>query len=226
MVQHFTTYNAEQHLLLPTDRILAAVSGGVDSMTLLWLLLQANYKVAVAHCNFALRGAESDGDEHFVSDFAKKYNLPCFTRRFDTAAYASKNKLSIQMAARELRYQWFAQLADTQGFTKIAIAHNANDAVETFFLHLTRGTGLQGLTGMAAKQEKIVRPLLFATRPQIVAYAQSQRIVFREDSSNSSTKYTRNYIRHKVVPALQEINPAFLLTMQQNLAHLAQSNKI
>ncbi|GHT66845.1 tRNA(Ile)-lysidine synthase [Bacteroidia bacterium] len=226
LFSQFNKYNASQQLLLPSDRILVAVSGGVDSMTLLSLLLRAQYQVAVAHCNFSLRGSESDGDEQLVVDFARENQIQCFVKRFDTAAFAEENAFSIQVAARQLRYTWFYELLETQGFTKLSIAHNANDSVETFFINLLRGTGLQGLTGIAARQGKTVRPLLFAQRSQILAYAQSHEIRFREDSSNASTKYTRNAVRHLIVAELQKLNLAFLPTMQDNLERLIQANNI
>ena len=226
LLRQFASYNALLCLLNPSDRILAAVSGGVDSMTLLFILLNQNYSTTAAHCNFALRGLESDGDEHLVTAFAQQNGIPCLVKRFDTAVFAEQNRLSIQMAARRLRYEWFAEMAAAQGFTKIAIAHNANDAVETFFVNLVRGAGVQGLTGIAPRQGRVVRPLMFAQRAQILDFARQSSIPFRTDSSNASVKYLRNQIRHLVLPALQGISPPFLDTMQNNLECLSQAAQV
>ncbi|MDR2938210.1 MAG: tRNA lysidine(34) synthetase TilS [Prevotellaceae bacterium] len=216
----------EQHqLFTPHDHILVGVSGGVDSVALLHLLLCAKYKIAVAHCNFSLRGEESDGDEDFVRALCTKNNLPFFTTKFNTEEYAKAQGVSIQMAARALRYQWFEQVASENSFTKIAVAHNLNDDVETFFINLARGTGLQGLQGISPLQNKLVRPLLFATREEIVRYATQHSIGHREDSSNSSTKYARNFIRHQILPEFAQLNPSFLQSMQQNMARISSAQQ-
>jgi tRNA(Ile)-lysidine synthase len=196
------------------------VSGGVDSVVLLHLLCQAGYRVGVAHCNFALRGKESDGDENFVRELCTKNKLPFFTRKFNTQEYADAQGVSIQMAARTLRYEWFEQVAHENNFTKIAVAHNLNDDVETFFINLTRGTGLQGLSGMSPLQGKIARPLLFAKREEIMSCAKSHHLCYREDSSNSDVKYARNFIRHRILPEFAELNPSFLHSMQQNIGRI------
>ncbi|MDR1226331.1 MAG: tRNA lysidine(34) synthetase TilS [Prevotellaceae bacterium] len=226
MLSRFKKYILANELLLPADKILVAVSGGVDSVLLLHLLLQAGYELVVLHCNFCLRGAESDGDEQLVSELAAIHNLSFESKRFDTQEYAQKKGISIQMAARELRYDYFQQMAEKHGCSKIAVGHNANDTVETFILNLTRGTGIKGLTGIAARQGNIVRPLLFAAREEILEQARLMDMTFREDSSNTSDKYARNRIRHYVVPELQQLNPSFLQTMQQNLQRMGQYQQI
>ncbi|MDR0711086.1 MAG: tRNA lysidine(34) synthetase TilS, partial [Prevotellaceae bacterium] len=184
MLQQFKSYVASNSLLDNTDSVLAAVSGGIDSMAMLHLLLAAGYKTGVAHCNFQLRGEESGGDERMVRERCDKENIPFFAVRFDTGCYAAQKGISIQMAARELRYTWLDSVAVAHGFDKIAVAHNANDEVETFFLNLVRGTGLRGLSGMAAAKGRIVRPLLFASRADILQYVREHDLRFREDSSN------------------------------------------
>jgi tRNA(Ile)-lysidine synthase len=226
VLHQFTSYIARGKLFCHTDSLLVTVSGGVDSMTLLHLLLATGYKVGVAHCNFRLRGEESDGDEQLVRQRCTRENIPLFVAHFDTEKYAGQKGISTQMAARELRYAWFEEVTAAHGFTKIAVAHNANDEVETFFLNLVRGTGLQGLLGMAAAQRKIVRPLLFAPRTEILQYAQEHGIHFREDSSNSHVKYARNRIRINVLPELAKLNPSLLPTMQGNMERLRAAQRL
>lgn len=228
MLYRFQKYVEQHKLFAPTDKVLACVSGGIDSMVLLRLLLEAGYRrcLAVAHCNFGLRGAESDGDERLVRQLCEAECIPFYSTRFDTLSYASEQGISTQMAARELRYGWFYELAAVHGFDKIAVAHNANDEVETFFLNLARGTGLRGLTGIAAEQGRVVRPLLFASRGDIERYASEHGVSFREDSSNSSDKYARNSIRHHVIPLMTELNPSFLSTMQGNMSRLQAAQQL
>lgn len=226
VLQQFKSYIASNKLLGYTNSVLAAVSGGVDSMALLHLLLAAGYKTGVAHCNFQLRGDESDGDERMVREYCDKENIPFFVVRFDVGKYAAQKGISIQMAARELRYTWFESVAAEHGFDKIAVAHNANDEVETFFLNLARGTGLRGLSGMAAAKGKIVRPLLFAPRTDIAQYVREHGLRFREDSSNSQVKYARNRIRIEVIPELAKLNPDFLSTMQGNMERLKAAQQL
>lgn len=195
-------------------------------MVLAWLIRENGISHAIAHCNFSLRDEESDGDELFVRNYAGKYNIPFFPRRFDTAGYASSEGMSIQMAARHLRYEWFDELADREGFDAVAVAHNLNDNAETFFINLLRGTGLNGLTGMSQKYRNIIRPLLFATRDEIALFARQKKIKFREDSSNSGLKYTRNRIRHKILPELAKVNPNALAAITETINHLRGSSEI
>ncbi|MGL5959125.1 MAG: tRNA lysidine(34) synthetase TilS [Bacteroidales bacterium] len=216
-----------KHSLLQADqKILVAVSGGIDSMSLLHLLHQAAHTIIVAHCNFSLRAEASDSDETFVQNFCKQQNIPYFTKRFNTLQYAQSQGLSIQVAARNLRYEWFEQLAQEQHCDKIAIAHTLSDSIETFFINLTRGTGVRGLRGITVQHGKIIRPLLFATRSELEQYATQEQITYREDSSNNDTKYKRNFIRHKIVPHFKEANPAFEHTMQANMQRIAISQHL
>ncbi len=220
-------YIRENGLLAPGDRVLLAVSGGVDSMAMLSLFAEAladgGWPVAVAHCNFGLRGEEGDEDTELVKAEAARYGLTCHVRNFDTRAEMERTGESVQMAARRLRYDWFGRLCAEHGYTVVAIAHQADDSVETFFINLFRGTGLRGLTGINPVNGRVVRPLLFATRKEIAEYAHVNGIAYREDSSNRSTKYLRNKIRLGLIPRLREINPRFGETMRRNVDRLTQT---
>lgn len=219
MLASFLTFINSNHLFSVQDSLLVAVSGGKDSMVMLDLLQKGNFKISVAHCNFQLRGEASTADEQFVAAYCDKHQLPFFVNRFETETYAYQRGISIQMAARELRYAWFAELMQRFTFDYLLTAHHLNDNLETALLNLTKGTGITGLTGMAAKSNTLVRPLLFAERAEIDEYATITGIRWREDASNSSVKYQRNLLRHKVIPILKEINPrveqAFLRTQQR-----------
>ncbi len=226
MLDDFAKYIEENHLFGKNDRILLAVSGGIDSMVMAHLFLAAGYKTGIAHCNFCLRPEESDKDEDLVRVFASENHIPFYPIRFETRAYARQHGISIQMAARELRYEWFEKIRTETGFDFIAVAHNLNDNIETLLINLTRGTGITGLTGMRPVSNRIVRPLLFATRRRIADYRDSQNVLFREDKSNAETKYTRNKIRHLVVPVLKEINPSVEETLNETAGRLAGINEI
>ena len=202
------------------DPLLVAVSGGIDSMVLCDLLLKSGYVFSVAHCNFQLRGADSDNDELFIKDFCERHKISCFIRKFDTLAIVRAEKKSIQETARDLRYAYFAELlVENSNLKYIVTAHHASDNVETVLYRLAKGTGLKGLTGIAAKDEQrhIVRPLLFAFKNDIRAYALENNIAFREDISNESDKYRRNYIRHHIVPSFENINPSFEKTFANGI---------
>ncbi len=216
----FERYIADHTLLRAGDRVLIAVSGGVDSMVLLSLMAQTGRDIAVAHCNFGLRGKESDEDEMMVRETVNKLGIPFYNRRFDTLGEMERTGDSVQTAARRLRYTWFKELCHEYGYTVVAIAHHADDSIETFFINLFRGTGLKGLTGISIVNGRVIRPLLFATRRDILDYAAANHINFREDSSNRSTKYLRNKIRLGLIPRLLEINPRFGATMGQNVQRL------
>jgi len=221
----------QQHLndnfaFLEGKQLLLAISGGIDSMVLLELFLNLPYTIAVAHCNFGLRGAESDGDESFVKQWCAKNNIRFFTTRFATQEYAETEKCSIQLAARELRYNWFSALLENEGFDYLLTAHHLDDTLETFLINLTRGTGLEGLTGIPAQNGTVIRPLLPFGRDKIEAYATANSIAWREDSSNASDKYLRNRLRHQVVPILKELNPNFLNGFQDTLEHLQQTETL
>lgn len=216
----------EKSLFSIDDNLLVAVSGGVDSVALCYLLNSCGYKIAIAHCNFQLRGEASDGDETFVKTLAKDLGVICHTKRFDTEGYVLEKKLNTQLAARELRYQWFEELRHEFGYKYVITAHHATDNIETVLYNFTKGTGLRGLTGMKPKNNAIVRPLLWAQKEEVLAFAAAQNLDFREDASNESDKYTRNYIRHHIVPALHHINPSFETTAIENLKHLTETQAL
>ena len=221
----------QQHInnkfpFLKDAKLLVAVSGGVDSMVLTQLLSILKFNISLAHCNFKLRGVESDLDATFVNEFAKKHPINCFIKSFDTKKIAAKNKQSTQIAARNLRYQWFQEMASKHGFDYILTAHHADDNLETFLINLTRGSGLDGFTGIPAIQKNIVRPLLIFSRAEIVKYATENTISWREDESNSTTKYLRNKIRHQVVPVLKEINPSLLNSFSKTIENLQESRQL
>ena len=213
-------------LLGPRDKILLALSGGIDSIVLFDLLVHCGFSISVAHCNFKLRGKESDADEVFVRSLCKKYAIPCFVKSFETEAYATKNKISIQMAARELRYKWFNELRENKGLDCICTAHHKSDVVETMLINLIRGTGISGLHGIQAKHGFIVRPLLFAKKNDILNYAQKHKLKFREDSSNASDDYLRNKIRHHVIPELVKVDPDFERGFFDTANHIQKSESL
>jgi len=215
MISGFSKFISENNLIKPSDRILLAISGGIDSMVMAHLFHMLNYKTGIAHCNFSLRGDESDKDEELVRQFASENRIPLFAIRFETKTYAIQHKLSVQMAARELRYNWFEQIRIENGFDLIAVAHNLNDNIETVLINLTRGTGIAGMTGMRPLSNRIIRPLLFAAREKIVNFQTEHGIIFREDRSNADTKYVRNKIRHLIIPVLKEINPSIETTLSE-----------
>ena len=221
--EKFSSYVRERSLCTADERILLAVSGGVDSMVMLSLFVRCGYRVGVAHCNFQLRGREADEDDVLVEQQAARYGVPYFGARFDTLAEVAATGDSVEMAARRLRYGWFDKLCDEHGYDKIAIAHHADDSIETFFINLLRGTGLRGLTGISTRMGRVVRPLMFASRREILEYAVAQKIPFREDSSNRSTKYLRNKIRLGLIPRIREINPKFTDLMRRNIERLTDT---
>ncbi|KUG09573.1 tRNA lysidine(34) synthetase TilS [Solirubrum puertoriconensis] len=219
MLDRVREFIAENNLFNPeTDQLLVAVSGGMDSVVLLDVLHCLGVGVAVAHCHFGLRGEEADADEEFVRKLAKKYDAPYFAEFFDTKGFAAQEGLSTQMAARVLRYQWFEQVRRTQQLGYIATAHHRRDAAETMLLNLTHGTGLRGLHGIPARQGHVVRPLLGIGKEDMFDYVVERRLVWREDSSNESTAYQRNKLRHDVLPTLRELNP----NLDETLRHTAE----
>jgi tRNA(Ile)-lysidine synthase len=208
---------------LKQKKLLLAVSGGLDSMVLLHLFQELQYDIAIAHCNFQLRGIESFGDQKFVQDYAEANGIPVFVTQFDTEAFAKDYKLSTQVAARELRYNWFYELLENENYDYILTAHHADDNLETFLINLTRGTGLEGLTGIPVQNDKVIRPLLFLSRHEIDDYAKVHSIQWREDSSNASDKYVRNKIRHHLIPVLKELNPNFMSSFLKTESYLQES---
>ncbi len=226
MLKEFQKYIEQNLSFLLDKKLLIAISGGIDSVVLAYLLHKLNYKIALAHCNFQLRGNESNLDEEFVKNIAKKINIEIFTTKFNTKQYAENQKLSIQLSARELRYKWFEKLLEEQQFDYLLTAHHADDNLETFLINLSRGTGLDGLTGIPQKNGKIVRPLLKFSREEIEKYAVENQILWREDQSNSETKYLRNKIRHKIVPNLKELNSKFLENFSKTINYLQDNQQI
>ncbi|WP_418604096.1 tRNA lysidine(34) synthetase TilS [Hwangdonia sp.] len=226
MLEQFKDHIKKDFSFLKKSKLLIAISGGMDSVVLTHLCHQLKLNIALAHCNFNLRGHESDDDETFVLDVAEDLELEVFIESFDTETFAKDNKISIQMAARELRYNWFDELANQLKFDYILTAHHADDNLETFLINLSRGTGLEGLTGIPAINEKLIRPLLPFSRESIETYANTKKMKWREDSSNASTKYLRNKLRHDVIPVLKEVNPQWLQNFQNTLKHLNGSSHI
>ena len=225
LLQAFEKYVERHELFSHEDKILLTVSGGVDSMVMLSIFVRLDYNVEVAHCNFGLRGKESDEDTEMVLCECEKLGIVCHTKNFDTLGEMARTGDSMEMTARRLRYEWFYELCQTEGCTVIAVAHHANDSIETFFINLLRGTGLRGLTGINRQYGRVVRPLLYATRKDILEYAVQNHIPYREDSSNRSTKYLRNKIRLGLLPLLQEINPKFTALMRGNLYRLNDAQR-
>ena len=221
MLQDFLTFINQNGLFQPTDRLLLAVSGGLDSTVLTHLCARARLTFGVAHCNFQLRGRESAAEEAFVRDLAVAQGADFFVERFDTLAFAAQNGLSTQMAARELRYARFEKIRQEHHYDWILTAHHQNDLLETVLLNLTRGVGWRGLQGILPKNGCVVRPLLFATQAAIEAFAQENNLQWREDSSNQTDDYQRNLLRHQVVPILQQLNPQVVGAVAQTAARVA-----
>ena len=229
LLQKFIKYINEQNLFRKSDYLLLAVSGGADSVALCELCFQTGLHFEIAHCNFQLRGEESERDEMLVRQLAEKYWTKVFVKKFDTEKYAEENKVSIQVAARELRYNWFDGLLDQQSVVRnqqiipllsepvippsgdrglfLLTAHHANDNIETLLMNFFKGTGIKGLQGILPKQGKIIRPLLFAKKEEILTFIKENNLEFAEDSSNSSDKYTRNYFRHQLIPSVEKVFP-------------------
>ncbi|PIF00097.1 MAG: tRNA lysidine(34) synthetase TilS [Maribacter sp.] len=237
MQNEFRKHIKEQFPQLLQHRFLLACSGGLDSVVLAHLCHQCGLDFSLAHCNFQLRGDESDLDEEFVRELARQLDKAIFVEHFNTKAYVDSHKVSVQMAARELRYEWFGGLMAEHHIETLVTAHHADDVLETFIINLSRGTGIKGLAGIPEKTGSMARPLLPFSRVQLARYAEQEQITWREDQSNAELKYLRNRIRHKIIPLLKEIHPAFLHnfhTTQKNLqqitdiseAHLNELKKV
>lgn len=226
MLKAFQNHIVTHMGMLHGSRLLLAISGGLDSVVLAHLCHKLHLNVSLAHCNFNLRGNESDGDEAFVLQLAEDLELEVFIECFETELYAKEEGISIQMAARELRYNWFQELAKQLNYDYILTAHHADDNLETFLINLTRGTGLEGLTGIPEVLGKLVRPLLPFSRETLEAYAIDQHFQWREDSSNASTKYLRNKLRHDVIPILKQMNPQLLQNFQTTISNLQDSQDL
>ena len=226
MLEQFKAYINRYNLIGEGDRLVLALSGGIDSMVLADLLLKTKVEFVAAHCNFHLRGEESDGDERFVRDFCEKNGIQCFVKHFKTEKYANEQGVSIEMAARDLRYAWFEELRQQLGYDKIVVAHHADDQAETFFINLLRGAGLNGLKGMKPKNGVIIRPLLWASREQIRQYAVENHIVWREDHTNVESVYLRNRIRNQLLPVFDELQPEARKCLYKSLDHLSAENEL
>lgn len=222
----FTDFVKEHSLFSPRQQILLAVSGGKDSVLMAHLFKRAGYNFGIAHCNFNLRATESQRDETFVKLLASALNVPFYVIHFDTKAYASEHQISTQMAARNLRYQWFETLRKEKDYDFIAVAQHQDDSMETVLLNLTRGTGISGLHGILPKRGHIIRPMLFLSRAEIDALVAENNIDYVEDSSNQTAKYARNKIRLNVIPQLREINPNLAQTFAQNIIRFAQTEEV
>jgi tRNA(Ile)-lysidine synthase len=216
-VQQFKNFIDQHQLFGPQHRVLAAVSGGRDSVLLAHLLSRAGINFGIAHCNFQLRPTEALAEQTFTNNLADTLGVPFYTINFDTQTYARQKGISTQMAARQLRYQWFEQLRNQHAYTHIAVAHHQNDSVETILLNLTRGTGIAGMHGILPKNGHIVRPLLFLNRDDVDTLIADNNLPYLEDSSNASAKYARNKIRLEVIPRLKELNPRLEETFNNNM---------
>ena len=226
MVEQFLKYIHNEKLFHSSQRILLAVSGGADSMLMLHLFTNAGFSVAVAHCNFGLRGSESDGDEQFVADYCDRHNLAFYVKHFNTQDYALEIGISIEMAARDLRYAWFDGLLSKHTLDFLATAHHQDDVIETFLINLSRGSGIKGLSGIQPKSGKIIRPMLFTNRAEILDYCQRLKIDFRTDSSNVDTVYKRNLIRQQILPLLEQVNPAFRRNALKTIGNLHETGQL
>ena len=226
MQKQFIAFIEKEKLFEKTNKILLTVSGGVDSIVMCDLFHKSGLSFSIAHCNFNLRGKESDGDKQFVSELAQKYQVQFWWKSFNTKPYSKKNKVSIQMAARDLRYEWMKRIAKEKHYDYIATAHHLDDSIETFFINLLRGTGITGLQGVPVKQGIIIRPLLFATKKMIRDYAEAEQLSWREDSSNLTDKYLRNNIRHHLIPSLKKLNTGFEKTIIKELSYFKDAAEI
>ena len=255
MLDQFRKYITDNHLINKGDRVLVALSGGVDSMVLAELLRKEGYDIAFAHCNFRLRGLESDGDEQFVREYAERVGVKLFVKKFDTLDYVENYKVSVEMAARELRYAWFNDLINANQhvisseaersreilldkesnnrskwtnlrFDHLALAHHADDQIETFFINLLRGAGIKGLKAMQPRNGMYIRPLLWASREEIKNFAIENGINLRDDSTNNDTVYLRNKIRHELMPVFDNIKPEARMKILESVNHLSAENQL
>ncbi|MEM7361413.1 MAG: tRNA lysidine(34) synthetase TilS [Bacteroidota bacterium] len=220
--QAFLSWHTER---VDTRHILLAMSGGIDSTVLAHLFARSHMPFAMAHAHFGLR-KEADEEKAFVQTLAKKYGVPCHTASFDVKTYAKTHKVSLQMAARTLRYAWFQKLLETHRYQQIATAHHLNDVIETCLRNLTKGTGIRGLRSIPARQGHLIRPLLFATRKGIITYAEACGLSWKEDSSNAQTEYDRNFIRHEIIPSLKKLNPSLETTFATSLERFQQVEQL
>ena len=226
MIFNFEEYIISNFPYLKGKKLLIACSGGLDSVVLTHLMKEAGFEIALAHCNFSLRGKESDGDEMFVIGLAKQMNISVFAETFDTHKFAEKHKVSTQMAARTLRYNWFDEILSDFKFDFLLTAHHLDDDLETFFINLSRGTGLNGLTGIPKENNKVIRPILDFSREEILNYAEKNKLKWREDSTNQKSDYLRNKLRLEVLPKYKETNETVLKNFQKTQKNLQASRHL
>ncbi len=226
LLKEFQEYIKQQHLFQPKDKLLLAVSGGVDSVVLCALCKQAGYEFAIAHCNFQLRGEESERDEQFVQGLSKKYTAVFYSTTFDTKAIAAKEKKSIEETARDLRYAWFEELRKANSHTYIVTAHHAGDNIETVLMNFFRGTGIKGLQGILPKQNHIIRPLLFAGKNMLTNFAKENNLDFVVDSTNGQNDFTRNYFRNELIPAVKKVFPAAEENILKNIERFGAAGRL
>lgn len=226
MKERLVEFITKKKLIESGQRVLLAVSGGMDSRLMCELFYQAEIEFVIAHCNFGLRKEDSQKDEEFCRQLAQLYKVPFYSCSFKTEAYARTHKLSIQMAARELRYEWLEEMRKSGGCDLIATAHHGDDLLETVLLNLTRGTGIAGLHGILPKAGRIIRPLLFLEKKEIETYIKKNKLQYREDNSNASVKYTRNKIRHQVIPVLKELNPSLVKSWYENAEFIQAAERM
>jgi tRNA(Ile)-lysidine synthase len=226
MLERFLQNITTKKLFEPKQKVLLAVSGGIDSMVMLYLFEKSGFDYGIVHCNFQLRGDESDRDEEFVKKQVLIHGVPSYFKRFDTEEYAQINGISIEMAARDLRYEYFEKIRVEHHYDFIATAHHSDDLIETFFLNLSRKTGIKGLTGIKDKSGKIIRPLLFTSRGEIEKFVSENYIEFREDSTNSEVFYQRNFLRHRILPLFSELNPSFKKNILASIENLKDAEMV
>ena len=226
MRERLDKYIKQHNFFSKGDKLILAISGGADSVALAYLLKQLEYDFTMAHCNFGLRNKESDADEVFVKKLAKKLGVKCFTKSFETLKFATENKISIQMAARDLRYDWFENLRQKLRLDFILTSNHRDDDIETFFINLLRGTGIKGMLGVPQKKGSIVRPLLFTKKNEIYDFLKKNKIEYREDSSNKDDKYLRNKIRLQLIPLLEQMNPSFKETLTKEMDYLSGISEV
>jgi len=226
MLSRFLENIKQRQLFYTHQKVLLAISGGIDSMVMLYLFEKSGFDYGIVHCNFQLRGDESDGDEEFVKRQVLIHGVPAYFQKFDTEEYAQINGISIEMAARDLRYTYFEKIRKEYDYDYVATAHHSDDLIETFFLNLSRKTGIKGLTGIKDKSGKIIRPMLFANRNEIEVFAKKNYIDFRIDSSNNEVVFQRNFLRHKILPLFIEMNPSFKKNILESVENLKDAENV